>query len=578
MLDQNDPVYGLGLEPPMPCIGSLRLDQALFLVVPNRSSAHTAGLSELANRQQLAYWNLYIDVYLRHALIVAELPASVAAEKHSLLRSAGVSHLDLHFTPMSTFTMLVMATISQTPAPSVVMTQVQRLALATIGLAQFGVATDFSTVYVAMPTIGADLGMDAVMLQWLMAAYSLPFAGFLLFGGKVVDRLGALRVFVIGSAAFGAASLLAGIATADWLIITGRAFQGLAGAFLSPAILALLSVNFPTGPVRAKAYATWGAVGASGLAAGVILGGVFTEVTWRLIFLINIPIVLACIWGARKVTDTIRVDAARARVPAVSTILGTAAILFVVFALTLVGETGANPVWLIVVAVAAVVALVVFLINERYSVTPLIDRPLRKIRNLRRGALAAALYMSSVGTEFFIVTLFLQDQRGFSPLAAGIAFLPLAALITVGNILAGRLLRSWAAPRVLMLGFGVSAAGLLMLTTMLTIESFWLGLLPGFLISGLGHGMVFTSMFVLGNTGVPGALSGAAGAVITSAQYVSNGIGIAILTILVTHIAGIAGFTWAFAFNTAVALAGILLAAATIRPPRALRTTAVLHA
>ncbi|WP_448231555.1 MFS transporter [Microbacterium lacticum] len=458
-----------------------------------------------------------------------------------------------------------MTTTSPTSAPSVAMSRVQRLALATIGLAQFAVAMDFSIVYVAMPTIGAELHMDPATLQWLITAYSLPFAGFLLFGGKVVDRVGALRVFIAGIAVFGAASVLAGVANADWLVITGRALQGLAGAFLSPAILALLSVNFPTGPVRARAYSIWGAVGASGLAAGVVLGGLFTEVSWRLIFLVNIPIVLICIWGTRKMADTIKVDAARSRVPAVSTILGTAAILLVVLTLTLFGETGADPIQLGIVGAVALVALIVFLVNEHRSRTPLIDRPLRKIRSLRRGALAAALYMSSVGTEFFIVTLFLQDQRGFSPLTAGIAFLPLAALVTVGNIWAGRLLKTWTAPRVLLLGFGISAAGLLLLASMLGVESFGVGLLPGFLVSGLGHGMVFTSVFVLGNTGVPGELSGAAGAVLTSAQYVSNGVGIAILTIFVTHIAGTAGFAWAFGFNTAVALAGILLAITTLR-------------
>lgn len=447
------------------------------------------------------------------------------------------------------------------------MSPVQRLVLTTIGLAQFAVAMDFSIVYVAMPTIGADLNMDPTALQWLITAYSLPFAGFLLFGGKVVDRIGALRVFVAGIAVFGAASIVAGVAAAEWLVVTGRAFQGLAGAFLSPAILALLSVNFPTGPVRAKAYSIWGAVGASGLAAGVVLGGLFTEVNWRLIFLVNIPIVLVCVWGARKMTDTARVDASRARVPAVSTALGTAAILLVVLALTLLGETGVDPSQLLIVASVAVVALIVFVAGEHRSTRPMIDRPLRKIRNLRRGALAAALYMSSVGTEFFIVTLFLQDQRGYAPIAAGVAFLPLAALVTLGNILAGRLLKIWTAPRVLLLGFGISAAGLLMLATMLGIESYWVGLLPGFLVSGLGHGMVFTSVFVLGNTGVPGELSGAAGAALTSAQYVSNSIGIAILTILVTHIAGTGGFVWAFSFNTVVALAGVVLAAA-IRTPR----------
>lgn len=459
-------------------------------------------------------------------------------------------------------------TPADTPAALAPMTTTQRLALMTIGLAQFAIAMDFSIVYVAMPTIGADLLMEPATLQWLITAYSMPFAGFLLFGGKVVDRIGALRVFAAGIAVFGAASVLAGVATTAWLVIAGRALQGLAAAFLSPAILALLSVNFPIEPARSRAYSIWGALGASGLAAGVVLGGVFTEVSWRLVFLVNLPIVVICMMGAFKLTDTTRVDATRSRVPALSTALGTGAILFVVITLACFGETSLDPAQLGTVAAVAIITVIVFLINEIRSARPLIDRPLRKLKNLRRGALAAALYMSSVGTEFFIVTLFLQDQRGFTPLAAGIAFLPLAALVTIGNIVAGRLLKVWTAPRVLLVGFTVSAAGLLMLAGMLDVESYWIGLLPGFLISGLGHGMVFTSVFVLGNTGVPGELSGAAGAVLTSAQYVSNALGIAILTILVTHIAGTAGFAWAFGFNTAVALAGVILAATAMRSVR----------
>lgn len=451
---------------------------------------------------------------------------------------------------------------------SVSMTIAQRLALATIGLAQFAVAMDFSIVYVAMPTIGADLHMEPAALQWLITAYSLPFAGFLLFGGKVVDRIGALRVFVAGIAVFGAASVLAGLATTARLVITGRALQGLAGAFLSPAILALLSVNFPIEPVRSRAYSIWGAVGASGLAAGVVFGGLFTEVSWRLVFLVNIPIVLICVFGAWRMTDTARVDAKHSPVPILSTTLGTAATLLAVLTLTLFGKADVDLAQLFTVATVAGITLIVFLTNEHRSERPLIDRSLRKIKNLKRGALAAALYMSSVGTEFFIVTLFLQEQRGFTPLTAGIAFLPLAALVTIGNVLAGRLLKTWTAPRVLLLGFGVSASGLLMLVSLLDVESYWIGLLPGFLISGLGHGMVFTCVFVLGNTDVPGKLSGAAGAVLTSAQYVSNGVGIAILTIFVTHIAGTAGFAGAFGFNSAVALSGIVLAAATLRAGR----------
>lgn len=173
--------------------------------------------------------------------------------------------------------------------------------------------------------------------------------------------------------------------------------------------------------------------------------------------------------------------------------------------------------------------------------------------------MGAALYMSSVGTEFFIVTLFLQDQRGYSPIVSGVAFVPLAALVAFGNISAGRLLKIWRPSRVLAMGFMVSAIGLLLLAISLQIDSYWLGLLPGFLVSGFGHGMVFTSMFVLGNTEVGPELSGAAGSLITASQYASAAFGTAVLTIIIVTIQGAAGFAWGFGFNAFVATLGVLL-------------------
>lgn len=439
----------------------------------------------------------------------------------------------------------------------------QRLVLTIIAVAQFIIALDYSIVYVALPSMGADLQMSEVSLQWIITAYSLPFAGFLLLGGRIVDRLGALRMYGIGIVAFGAASAVAGLATTDWVLILARAAQGVTAAFLQPAILALLSANFPSGAIRAKAYSIWGAVGASGLAAGVVFGGVLTTFSWRWIFLINIPLTLLCMMGARKAVDAPRGEAARRPVPLTSTALGTIAVLLLVLTLTLVGEAGQAGAVVTLTAAATVVALTAFLVNERRSTTPLVDRSLRTISSLRRGSLAAAFYMSSVGTEFFLVTLFLQDQRGYSPLAAGIAFLPLAALVTFGNMYAGRLLATRTPAQVLLVGFGISAVGLGLLGFMLPVESYWIGLLPGFLLSGFGHGIVYTSMFVLGTSGAPSELEGAASSLITSAQYVSGAIGVAVLTLILGQVAGSAGYSLAFGFNAAVAVAGVVLALAT---------------
>lgn len=443
------------------------------------------------------------------------------------------------------------------------MSPVQRRALLTIGVAQLFVAADYSAVYIAMPNMAADLDMSDVTLQWIVTAYGLPFAGFLLLGGRLVDRLGATRIFVLGTIAFGLGSVVAAVSVDGSMLLAGRVIQGLAAAVLSPAILALLSANFPTGAVRPRAYSIWGAVGASGLAVGVLLGGGLTELSWRWIFFINIPLVGVCLWGARTVSDAQRVGRAGIRVPVLSTILGTASVLLVVLALTFVSDSQRETASVIVTALAAAAVVAMFLVNERRSRSPLVEHALRQNSMVRRGAVGAALYMSSVGTEFFIVTLYLQGERGYSPALAGIAFIPLAALVTFGNVFAGRLLKTWRTSRTLALGFTISAAGLLLLALSLDIDSYWIGLLPGFAVSGFGHGMVFTSFFFLGNSDVGSELSGTAGSLITAAQYASGAFGTAALTIIVVTVEGTAGFAWGFAFNALVAVLGILLGLST---------------
>ena len=168
--------------------------------------------------------------------------------------------------------------------------------------------------------------------------------------------------------------------------------------------------------------------------------------------------------------------------------------------------------------------------------------------------------MASVGTEFFLVTLFLQDQRNYSALAAGIAFLPLAAMVTAGNIAAGKLIAARSAKYTLALGFSIAAAGLILLALSLGIESFWLGLLPGFVISGFGHGVIYTAMFVIGTSDAPQDAQGAAGSLITTAQYVSGGISLALLVLVIALVNGAFGYQVAFAINGAFAAIGVLLA------------------
>lgn len=204
-----------------------------------------------------------------------------------------------------------------------------------LSLAQFLLALDYSIVYVALPGMSRDLDLDLPAAQWVVSAYAVPFAGFLLVGGRLADRVGAGRLFVAATVAFGVASVGGGLASSGGVLLAARFAQGLAAALLQPAILGLLGTMFPA---RSRALSVWGAVGASGLAAGVVLGGVLTRVSWRWTFFVNVPVTLLCAAGG---LIWLRAAAAGgARVPLPGALLGTGAALGAVLGLTLAGTAG----------------------------------------------------------------------------------------------------------------------------------------------------------------------------------------------------------------------------------------------
>ncbi|MEU0554868.1 MFS transporter [Dactylosporangium sp. NPDC006015] len=414
-----------------------------------------------------------------------------------------------------------------------------------LSLAQFLLALDYSIVYVALPAIAADLDLSLTAAQWVVSAYAVPFAGFLLFGGRLADRVGAGRLFVAATVLFGAASVAGGLAGNGEVLLAARFAQGVAAALLQPAVLGLLGTLFVA---RARALSVWGAVGASGLAAGVVLGGALTRLSWRWTFFVNVPVTLLCALGglAWLLRPSPR---GGARIPLPGALLGTGAALAAVLALTFPGAA------LLLSAVVAVLLGAGFALHERTSRTPLIPLALRRIRSLRVGVAATALYMASVGAEFYVVTLLLQTSRGYSPLRAGLAFLPLAALVTVGSAVTGRAVRRFGSPAVLSAGFALAAAGLAWLAAFAG-GSYAAGLLPGLLVTGFAHGMVYTAMFVLGARDVPAAHQSSAGAVLTTSQYLAGAVTIALLTLVLTS----GSFAWAFGLTAGAAAAGALIA------------------
>ena len=433
-----------------------------------------------------------------------------------------------------------------------------RPTLAVLSLAQFLIALDYSIIYIALPSVAADLDLEPSLAQWIVSAYAVLFAGFLVVGGRLTDRVGAKRLFVGAVVFFGVASAVGGAAGDGTVLLAARGAQGLGAALLQPAIIGLIGTTFPAGPARSRALAVWGGVGAAGLAAGAVLGGVLTTASWRLTFVINVPLTLLCALGAAlavKASGTTTAD----RIPLRAAVLGTGTVLTLVLGLTLGADQGWHATPTLVSLVLAVALFGAFLGNERRA--PLIEPALRRIRSLRAGAVATALYMASVGSEFYLLTLLLQSMKGYDALQAGLAFVPLAVLVTAGNAAAGRAVRTQHPAVVLAAGFAAATAGLLWLSLALHGDSYAADLLPGLLLSGFGHGVIYTAMFIIGTQDVPAGYQGTAGALLTTSQYLSAGVTVAVLTLVLGPAPDGAAFRAAFLVTTVAAAAGLALAA-----------------
>jgi len=412
------------------------------------------------------------------------------------------------------------------------------LALVVIALAQLMVALDATIVNIALPSAQHALGFGDGDRQWVVTAYTLAFAGLLLLGGRVADHLGGRRAFLIGLVGFAAASALAGAAPGFGVLVAGRALQGAFAALLAPTALSMVVMTFTEPRERAKAFGVYGAVASSGGALGLLLGGSLTQyLEWRWCLYVNVAIAVGALLAGLSVLPDPPVQArARAAIDVISGVTITAGLAAVVFGCSQAVLHGWTSARVVVPLIGGVVAIGLFLLRQARIPSPLL--PLRVLANGSRAGAYVALASAVVGSfgMFLMLTYYFQVIRHWSPLHAGLAFLPLAGAVSASAYgLASRLLPR-VAPRALIVpGLLVAASGLALLTRLDASSGYLTLLVPAELLLGAGMGCVFTPSISLATNGVERRDMGVAAATANTAMQIGGSIGTAVLnTVAIT--------------------------------------------
>jgi EmrB/QacA subfamily drug resistance transporter len=456
------------------------------------------------------------------------------------------------------------------------------LVLAVIVAAQFMVVLDVAIVNVALPSIRTDLNFSQESLQWVITAYAIFFGGALLLGGRLADLLGRRRLFIAGVALFAVSSLLAGLAWSEGSLIAFRALQGLGGALLSPAALSVLTTTFAEGRERNTALGVWGAASGSGGAAGTLLGGVLTSyVGWSWIFFINVPVAAIVIAVTPFLLRESRAEVAHRHfdVAGASTITG--GLMLLVYAMTRATQHGwTDPVTLGSLAASAALT-VAFVAIELRSKAPLLPMRIFRLRTLSAANATSLLVASAVFSQFFLLTLYMQEVLHYSAIKTGIAYITLTASIIGFSAVAQAMATRVGVRRVLPVGLVLTAAALLLYARLPVDGHYFWDVFPAFVLSGVGLAFSFVPLQIAALTGVEGRDAGVASGLINTTQQVGGAIGLAaattIATTYTTHyvdahpgvgaFSGAAlthGFEIAFYVLTGLALLGAALAAAFI--------------
>ncbi|HEY2603410.1 MAG TPA: MFS transporter [Thermoleophilaceae bacterium] len=458
------------------------------------------------------------------------------------------------------------------------------LVLCCIG--QFMVILDVSVVNVALPAIRSGLHFSAASLQWVVNAYTLTFAGFLLLGGRACDLLVRRNVFNFGLALFALASLVGGLAQSETMLIIARGIQGLGGALVAPATLSIITSTFTEGGERNRALGAWGAMGAIGGATGVLLGGILTELlSWRWILFVNVPIAAATGIAAMRVIGGERPAAAtRKNFDVAGALSGTAGLIVLTFGIVKTEQYGwGSTRTLVTLAIASALLALFLLIETRFAKAPLMPVAIFRSRQLSAANVVVLLLGGSAFAMWYFLSLYLQEVRGFTPIETGLAFVPGTLSLAVAAQVAGKRLHRTGPGLLLALGMGAVAVGMILLGQVGVNSSYWADVLVPFMLTGAGIGVTFVSVTVAGMAGVKPAEVGLASGLINTSRQIGGSLGLAILATTATSRTSsllghtsvdhalTSGFQRAFVLGGIFAAVGAIASATLIprqRPPR----------
>ncbi|MCI0636067.1 MAG: DHA2 family efflux MFS transporter permease subunit [Actinobacteria bacterium] len=451
------------------------------------------------------------------------------------------------------------------------------LALALLCAVQFMVVLDIAIVNVALPSIQVDLGFSQQNLQWVISAYALAFGGFLLLGGRAADLLGRRRVFMGGLVVFTLGSLLCGLAWSDESLIGARFIQGLGAAAITPAALAILVTTFSEGKERNIALGAWGAVGGFGAAAGVLFGGVLTDLlSWEWIFFVNIPVgVIGLLLAPVLLTES--VDRRAESFDVLGALLVTSGLSTLVLGITQGRDWGWGSAATVGVFALSAVLLAAFIGWESRVKDPLMPFSIFRLQTLTAANTAGFVLGTALFSMFLMLTLYMQQVLGYSPIETGFAYLAVAGTAVIWANVAALAVNRVGVKPALIFGMTLLTIGLVWFTQVSVGGSYWTDLLPGFLIIGLAIPFAFVPISIAAFAGTREDEAGLASGLMNTSQQIGGAVGIAFLsTIAVSTTNGASqatpvpvaltdGFQAAFWAGAAIAFAGVLVSIFLVR-------------